>query len=75
MRQWRRMPFSDRLKLECAVNLGLPVSSAGKVLDIKQSNLNRVLKDLANIRETERVALGAMDQQERLSCEQKLKTA
>jgi len=49
--------MNDRLKLESAVNFGLPVDFAGKVVGIESSNTDRIMKDLVSRRELERAAL------------------
>ena len=54
---WRRVSQADRLKLECAVEFGLPVDFAGKVLGIESSNTDRILKDLKLRRQSELAAL------------------
>jgi len=45
-RAWRRVTDRDRLLLESAVNLGLPVDFAGRVVSIPCTNSDRILKDL-----------------------------
>ena len=40
------MELTDKLKLEFAVNLGLPVDFAGKMLELQSTNTDRILKDL-----------------------------
>jgi len=52
---WRKVSLEDRLKLESAVNFGLPVDFAGKVLAIDSSNTDRILKNLKTWRVTELV--------------------
>ena len=45
-RVWRKVSLNDRLKLESAVNFGLPVDFAGRVVGIESSNTDRIIKDL-----------------------------
>ena len=46
-RYWREVGTLDRLRLEQAKNLGLPIVLAGKViLDIDSTNIDRLVKDL-----------------------------
>ena len=44
-RVWRKVPLFDRFKLESAVNFGLPVDFAGKVVGIQSTNTDRIIKD------------------------------
>lgn len=56
-RRWRRVPLIDKLKLEAAINFGLPVDFAGKVIGLESSNTDRIMKDLVTSRETDLLAL------------------
>ena len=42
----KEISLLDKLKLEAAVNLGLPVDFAGKVIEIGMSNTDRIMRDL-----------------------------
>ena len=52
-RVWRKVSLNDRLKLESAVNFGLPVDFAGRVVGIESSNTDRIIKDLKTRRQNE----------------------
>lgn len=56
-RVWRKVALSDRLKLESAINFGLPVDFAGKVVGIKSTNTDRIIKDLKLRRNGELILL------------------
>ena len=45
-RKWRKVPLAEKLRLEAAVNFGLPVNFAGKVIGIESSNTDRILHEL-----------------------------
>ena len=52
-RVWHKVSLNDRLRLESAVNFGLPVHFAGKVVGIESSNPDRIIKDFKVRREIE----------------------
>ena len=56
-RRWCRVTLIDKLKLEAAINFGLPVDFAGKVIGLESSNTDRIIKDLMTSRERELMAL------------------
>ena len=56
-RVWRKVSLNDRLKLECAVNFGLPVDFAGKVIGLESTNTDRIIKDLKSQRTIELASL------------------
>ena len=56
-RVWHKVSLNDRLKLESAVNFGLPVHFAGKVVGIESSNPDRIIKDFKVRREMEIASL------------------
>ena len=64
-RVWRKVSLNDRLKLESAVNFGLPVDFAGKVVGIESSNTDRIIKDLKARREVEIASLGRLTEEQR----------
>ena len=44
-RAWRRITKLERLMLEAAVNFGLPVDRAGKMIKMSSRNANRIMKE------------------------------
>ncbi len=56
-RAWRRVTNRDRLLLESAVNFGLPVDFAGRVVRIACSNSDRIMKDYKLRRQQETALL------------------
>ena len=44
-RAWKRITKRERLMLEAAVNFGLPVDRAGKVIKMSSRNANRIMKE------------------------------
>ena len=56
-RVWHKVSLNDRLKLESAVNFGLPVHFAGKVVGIESTNPDRIIKDFKARREMEIASL------------------
>ena len=45
------MSLSERLQLDCLVNYGLPVNFAAKLIGIKQTNTDRIIKELQRQRD------------------------
>ena len=64
-RVWKKVSMNDRLKLECAVEFGLPVDFAGKVVGIESSNTDRIIKDLKQRRANELNALSDQSKEQR----------
>ena len=44
-RVWRRITEQERFKLEAAVDFGLPVDFAGKIIKMSRRNANRIMSE------------------------------